>query len=76
MILATIPAILCSLVMIVPGMIFDQPCNSPYFYFSRILLLDRTSFLPISLTAFCLVLSLLLPLNPKRAALARHLDDD
>lgn len=76
MIAACIPAILCSLVMTVPGLIFSIPNDNAYFHFSRILIFDHASFVPIALTALSAALALLLPLNPQRAALAKYLSPD
>jgi hypothetical protein len=65
MVMAAIPALLCAAFLTIPEMIFGGLGDDAYSQFARILTVDRTTFLPISLTGLCSALGLFLPVKFK-----------
>jgi hypothetical protein len=65
MVMAAIPAVLCAAFLTVPEMVFGNFGDDVYTQFARVLTIDRTCFLPISLTSLCSAFGLFLPVKLK-----------
>lgn len=65
MVMAAIPALLCAAFLTLPEMVFGDLGDDVYSQFAHILTVDRTTFLPISLTSLCSAIGLFLPVKFK-----------
>jgi hypothetical protein len=64
MLTAALCAFLCASVLTLPAVIFNTPGDNACFLFSRILVLDQVSNVPLVFTGLASILALLLPLQP------------
>ncbi len=65
MVMSAIPAIICVAILTIPELVFGGLGDDAYTQFAQILAVDRTSFLPISLTSLCSGFGLFLPVKLK-----------
>jgi len=65
MVMAAIPAMICVAFLTVPELIFGDFGDDAYTQFARILAVDPSTFLPISLTTLCSGFGLFLPVKLK-----------
>ena len=55
------PALLCSFILTIPGLIFQSPQQHAYYYFSAVLNDDPTRWIVLLLAGICTLMSLAIP---------------
>jgi len=65
MVMAAIPAVICVAILTVPELVFGDFGDDAYTQFARVLAIDPSTFLPISLTTLCSGFGLFLPVKLK-----------